>query len=261
MIHDLILLERPLISLDLETTGVYPTRDKIIQIGMVRVQPDGQVQEKMILLDPGMPIPEASTKVHKITDTHVQGKKKFYEIAASLANVFAQSDLCGYNLGFDLGFLREEFKRCNLKFTHGKIIDGYKIFANQEQRTLTAAMTFFLNETHPEAHDALGDAKAALRVIEAQLMRYNHLPRSIEKLHDMFFAVEKETGFIDREGKFKWYQGEVICNFGKKHFGRALKEIVAKDRKFLEWIMGANFQPDTKKIAADALQNKFPKQE
>lgn len=253
MLGDLLQLERPLVCLDLETTGTSPQRDRIIQIGVVKILPTGEVQEGCQLVNPGMPIPPESTEVHHITDEMVADQPKFRDLATKLHTGLSQCDIAGYNVAFDLGFMREELARCGLQLTHGHVVDGFHIFRRYEPRGLTAAMKFFLGEDFPEAHDALADARATVRVIEAQLLRYPDLPRSVEGLHKLL----NETvtgGNVDPHGKLIWRNGAAVVNFGK-HSGVPLSEV---PRPYLEWMLNGDFSPALKAILSNALQGKYP---
>jgi DNA polymerase-3 subunit epsilon len=253
VLAELLQLERPLVCLDLETTGTSPQRDRIIQIGVVKILPSGEVQEGCQLVNPGMPIPPESTAVHKITDAMVADAPKFRDLAPKIQSGLSQADICGFNVNFDLAFTREELARCGLQLTHGKVIYGCDIFKRMEPRSLTAAMKFYLNEEFTDAHDALADARATVRVIVAQLLRYTDLPRSVDGLHKLFNETVKD-GHVDPHGKLIWRNGVAVINFGK-HSGVALHEV---PRTYIEWMLSGDFSPPLKAILNNALQGKFP---
>lgn len=253
MLNQILKLERPLVSLDLETTGIHSVIDRIIQIGIIKLYPDGKITEWSTLVNPNMLIPREATEVHHITNEMVDHKEPFPFFAPKLLQGFKDCDFCGYNLKFDLGFLTAEFKRIGLTFTPGKVIDSFRLFQRCEPRNLQAAMKFYLNEEFPEAHDALADAKAVLRIIEAQLEKYPGLPRTVDELHALIFETVS-AGHVDSGGKIAWRHGVAILNFGK-HSGVALKDV---PKPYLKWLADSDFPPDVKLIAKDAVNGIYP---
>lgn len=252
VIHDLIKLDRPLISVDLETTGLYPAVDRIVQIGVIKVYPDGRVTEWESLIDPGIPISQQVSEIHHITNATVKDAPLFEHIAEKLFIGFRECDFTGYNAkAFDIKFLIEEFKRCRMTFVPGRIVDTFTIFKKYNPRNLTAAVSFYLREDHVDAHSAMADARAALRVLRAQLLLHKELPRTIEELD----AIAKTNpNFVDTEGKFIWKDGEVYINFGGRN-GVALKKC---DRNYLEWMSRKEFTAEVKSIVINALNGKYP---
>lgn len=257
MITDLMPLENPLIVFDLETTGINARIDRIVQMAVIKIKPDGAMTEWSTLVNPGVPIPPDASAVHKITDAMVQGAPTFFELAPTLAVGFTGCDLCGYNVMFDIGFLMEEFKRTNVTPPKtGYVVDAFKIYQRFEPRNLSAAVRYFLNkEVLEDAHDAMADAKATLRVLRAQLEMYTLLPRKVEELHKMFFAAP--PGAVDIKGKVIWGKdGKAIMNFGA-HSGKLLHMV---PRKYFEYMLSSAFvcEPDLKQIARDAIAGKYP---
>jgi DNA polymerase-3 subunit epsilon len=253
-IADILSLERPLISLDLETTGIHVKVDRVIQIGIVKVKPNGEVTEWKTFINPGMPIPKEAIAAHGITDDMIKDAPKFETIARVLLAGLTDCDLAGYNIRFDLGFLSKEFGLLGMKFTPGKVIDGFRIFQREEPRNLVAASMFYLGEPFPTAHDALEDARRTLRVIEAQLIRYTHLPKTISAIHELFNETISENQ-VEASGKLVWRNGEAALNFGK-HAGTLLKET---PRSYLVWMSTGDFTDEVQKIARNALLGQFPK--
>lgn len=268
-------LGSPLVCLDLETTGTNRTFDRIVQIGVVRIAPDGEVKEWQTLVNPEMHIPEESTKIHHITDEMVKDAPTFWHLAARLARALHMCDFCGYNLPFDLNMLESEFTRVRVPCTlEGRIVDGQRIFHRRERRNLIAAVKLYLpflllRTTDPEdratiekilaeadsaAHEALWDARASAWVVKAQLEYYADLPRTVESLHTMFFETPQREDHVDADGKFAWRNGEAVVNFGTTYMGVPLANV---NPKFFRWILSNDFTPRVKQIAKDALNGKF----
>tara|TARA_R110000824_G_scaffold53800_1_gene148601 strand:+ start:4138 stop:4893 length:756 start_codon:yes stop_codon:yes gene_type:complete len=243
-----------LCSLDIETTGLNPEEDRIVQLGVCILSPDGSIKEGVQLFNPQMPMPTEAYKIHKINDEALKDAPTFNQVANRIAHGFKDCDLCGYNIDFDLRFLQAELKRCNLELSYGSVIDAQKIFKRFIPHTLVSARERYLNETNTaDAHDALVDAKATLDVFVAQVKAHN-LPHSIKEIHKLITAPA--PGFLDPQRKFKWVNGEACINFGKFR-NWSLKRV---ERDYLEWILKAEFSDEVKTIAQDALNGKFPTQ-
>ncbi len=253
MIHDIVELDRPIISLDLETPGLFPNIDRIVQIGIVKVYPDGKITEWQSFIDPGMPIPKHVTEIHHIGDDHVKEAPLFEQIADKLLAGFEGSDFTGYNVkNFDLKFISAEFARCGKTFKPGRVVDAFIIYKKYNPRNLTNAVYSYLQEEHPDAHSALADAKASIRVLHAQLLRHQELPRTIEELEKI---LAPNGNFVDSEGKFVWgSNGKAVLNFGQRA-GQLLEKC---DASYLQWITRSNFNEEVKTIARNALSGKFP---
>ena len=261
---------RPLIFFDLETTGANLMVDRIVEISVVKIMPDGSREVKTRLLNPEMHIPEEATAIHHITDDDVRDMPPFRRIARNLAIYFEECDLAGYNINkFDIPMLAKEFARCNVPFSlkGRRIIDVYTIFCRMEPRNLTAAYKFFCGKKLDGAHGAEADALATLEVFEAQIERYSSMPaeefpepigafpQTMDEFHS--FCNQTNPECIDRNGRFKWRAGEAVCSFGR-HNGVPLKRIAADFPDFLRWILKADFDDDVKTIASNALQGRFP---
>lgn len=245
-------LTRDICALDVETTGLNPENDRIIQIGMYILSPDGSTKDGVQLVNPQMPIPADAFRIHGISDEMVKDAATFDQLAPKIEHGLKDMDLCGYNIDFDLRFLRAELKRCNFELTHGIVIDAQKIFKRFMPHTLVSARERYLNETNTkDAHDALVDAKATLEVFDAQVTTHN-LPRDIHKIHTLIF--EPEAGFLDTDRKFKWINDQACINFGKFR-NCSLRKV---ERDYLEWMLKADFSDKVKAIVQDALNGKFP---
>jgi DNA polymerase-3 subunit epsilon len=169
----LLNLERPLVDLDLETTGIFPNRDRIVQIGIIKFYPSGEVTEWETLVNPGVVIDPAASAVHKISDDMVRDAPTFCQLSAKLFTGLHECDLLGYNLkAFDIPFLQAEFARCNLVYKEPRVIDVFKLYQRLSPRNLTAAVKEFLGETFDTAHDALSDVRMTARVFVAMLERH-----------------------------------------------------------------------------------------
>ncbi len=251
-------LNCPLVIFDLETTGLSSRRDRIVQIGLIKLYPDGKVTEWESMVQPGIPIPAETTAVHGITDADVADAPTFAALAPKLAAGFANVDVAGFNLKFDLAFFDEAFKRAGVRnpLAQARVVDAFRIFQHQEPRTLTAAFKFYLAETRTGAHNALLDARDTLRVLRAQIERYTDLPRTVEGLHVLFNETVPEN-CLDPEGRISWRGADAAVTFGE-HAGTPLKDL---DKGYLRWIAKANFNPAVKKIVEQALLGRFPVKE
>ena len=252
-------LERPLAIFDIESTGVVPQRDRIVEIAVIKIYPDGRKQETVRRLNPGIPIPPGSTAIHGITDADVADAPSFADIAEKLFNYLSDCDLAGYNItGFDVPILEEEFKRCgrDLLVNERHVLDAQKIYHKKEPRNLSAALRFFCGKEHIDAHGAKSDALATLDVICGEFEKYDDLPKSIEEIEREFNDIDPDN--IDRAGRFKWENGEAVVNFGKKK-GVPLRELYAeKGQAFLKWMLKANFPSETHEIVRKAMDGVFP---
>jgi len=252
-------LDRPIVFFDLETTGVDPANDRIVEISGIRVAPDGQREARTWLINPGRPIPPEATAIHNITDADVRDAARFGQIAHDLLEWFSGADLGGFNVvRFDGPLLDHEFRRCGLDLAlpTRRVIDAMAIYHRMERRDLSAAVRFYLDRDHEGAHSAEADATVTLEILEAQLERYDDLPRTVEELAR--WSRASRPGAIDPDGKFVWKNGEAVFAFGK-HQGIPLKTIANSAPDYLRWINNSDFPVEAKKLVADALKGNFPK--
>lgn len=178
-------LATPLVFLDLETTGLDPAADRIVELSLVRVEPDGAVEPLSTLVDPGVPVPLASSAVHGIVDADLGGAPTLPELASRVARTLRGADLAGYNLvRFDLPLLRAEMARAGipLAIDEARVIDASVIFRRMERRDLEAAYRFYVGGEPGGAHTAAGDVAATMEVLLGQLRRYPELPRRVDEL-------------------------------------------------------------------------------
>jgi len=234
----------PLAIIDLETTGIDLATDKIVEIAIVKLMPDGTSQKKRKLVNPQKPIPPASSNVHGITDEMVKNAPVFKQIANEIKQFLNNCDLGGYNSNrFDIPMLVEEFLRAGLDFSMEgrKLIDVQKIFHTMEQRTLSAAYKFYCNKILDNAHSAEADASATLEILHAQVVRYPQLGLTIETILNCI----GEDDCVDFARRMVMVDGVEIFNFGK-HKGRAVAEILKIEPQYYDWMMKGDFPLNTK---------------
>jgi DNA polymerase III subunit epsilon len=253
-----IRLERPLVVLDLETTGRRVQADRIVEISTLKLLPDGTDQIRTRRFNPGVPIPPDATAVHGITDDDVAEEKSFSQIARSLAAYLDGCDLCGYNLwGFDLKMLVAEFKRAGVPFsTAGRhILDPMRIFHKREPRDLTAALKFYCSMGHEGAHGAEADVLAALLVLDAQVERYDELPRTVSELHEHMGYPD----MVDPDGKFVRREDGTIEFAFSDHIGKTVDDVARDDPGFLEWMLKKDFSDEAKAVVRETLKRRKTK--
>jgi DNA polymerase-3 subunit epsilon len=253
-----IPLERPLCIFDIESTGISPRADRIIELAMIRVDPDGTETTRDWLINPGMPIPVESTAIHGITDEIVRDCPTFAAIAADVRAFIGDSDWGGFNVArFDIPMLVEEFARAGVGFDaeSRRILDAQRIFHTREPRDLSAALAFYCGRSHTDAHGAIADTRATLDVIRGQFARYSDLPHDLETLDRQLNP--RDPFNVDRSGRLRWVEGEVTINFGKKK-GARLRDLVRDDPSFVKWIIRSDFPLDTRTIAEQALKDVYP---
>jgi len=258
-LSELMPLDRPLAVFDLETTGTTPHIDRIVEIAIVRILPDGRSETRSRRVNPGIPIPAAATAVHGIRDEDVAGELLFHQIAAGLLEFLTGCDLAGFNIvRFDVPLLRREFERAGMDFSLAgrRLIDAQKIFHMMEPRDLTAAHKFYCDEPLTGAHHAAADALAAYRVLLGQLRRYPSLPHSMEALHRLCNPVDN----VDEDGKLEWQDEEAVFTFGK-HRGESLRAVLATNRDYLQYLLNNDFPAALKKIVTAALQGNLPQRQ
>jgi len=257
-VNDLVPLERPLAILDLEATGTAPHRDRIVELSVLRIEPNGHKILRHRRINPGMPIPWESTEVHGIRDQDVANEPEFRYIASSLCELLADCDLAGFGIvQFDLPMLRTEFERCGVEFKieGRRILDAKSIYHAMEPRNLHAAHLYYCGEPFEAAHSAEADTLATYRVLVAQLRKYEQLPHSMDELHRL--SNPRQADFVDSEGKLIWRGVEVHFNFGK-HKGVPLREVCIMDVEYVRWLIAKDFRPDLKTVLAAALEGRFP---
>jgi DNA polymerase III subunit epsilon len=251
-------LDKPLAVFDIEATGISPRADRIIELAIVKLMPDNSRAHHVFRMNPGMPIPPEASAIHGITDADVAGWPLFGSKAAEILEALAGCDLAGYNvLRYDIPMLVEEFARVNIKFDleERRVVDAQRIFHRREPRDLTAALLFYCGDAHLDAHGAEADALATIRVLEGEFRRYPDLPHTVADLAD--YCDPRDPSWVDRTGKLRWVNGQVVINFGKKK-GEPLRVSVEKDPGFINWILRSDFPRDTREIVEAALNGRWP---
>ena len=238
-------LSRPIIFFDLETTGTNIQTDRIVEISLVKLMPNGSFTSKTRRINPEMPIPAEASAIHHITDEDVAGEPTFRQIAASLASQLSGCDIAGFNSNrFDIPLLDQEFHRAGMDFdfSKAKFIDVQTIYHKKEPRTLIAAYRYYCGKDLTEAHSALADTTATMEVLLAQLEKYDDLPCEVGPLSE--YACNNRN--VDLMGRLVFDdQGREIINFGK-YKGKLAEEVLSRDPGYYSWIMGGDFAQNTK---------------
>ena len=250
-------LERPIVFFDLEAIGINVMRDRIVEICVVKVMPSGEKEVKKRLINPEIPIPPQATEIHGISDEDVKNEPTFKQVSRSFFDFLGSCDLSGFNLlKFDIPLLAQEFKRANLIFDtrERKVVDVQRIYHKNEPRTLVAAVKFYCNEELEGAHGSEADTLATIKVLEAQLSRYHDVPKTVDELDE--YCNPNDPSFIDREGKLRWNDNEVVIGFGQKS-GISLRSLAKSESSYLKWILRGDFNEEVKKIVRDALEGRF----
>jgi len=291
-------LDRTLVSLDLETTGVKVGFDRIVEIGVCKITPSGEYSEWTTFVNPGLDIPRGASLVHKITTERVRSCKfccgalapmiveiegnatfplpiveeyhlctcetftpwpTFEDLARGLSVALTDVDLAGYNIiDFDVLMLQEEFRRVGIAWEPKIVLDSYKIYRKYQKQRLTDAYLWYTGKDLEGAHGAIIDARAALEVLTLQPERHS-LPNSTAALHHLVFEAPA-PGALDPDSTLIWIKGEACIGFGKKHKGKTLKEVKALDPGYLRWMLKEQFSKPVKEVVAAALEGKFPKE-
>ena len=253
----LLQLSKPICFIDLETTGINVSIDKIVEIAIIKIMPDGSKQVKRKLVNPEMPIPPASSEIHGITDEMVKDAPTFKVIANEVKQFIEGSDIGGYNSNrFDIPMLNEEFLRAGIAIDmeSRKLLDVQKVFHMMEQRTLSAAYKFYCNKTLEDAHTAEADAMATYEVLEAQVARYPNLGNTVE-------AIVKFTGedqIVDFARRFIMENGVEVFNFGK-HKGKPVTQVLKEEPQYYDWMMKGDFALHTKQKLTEILNRSILK--
>lgn len=263
-------LRNPLCFFDLETTGINITTDRIIEIAVVKVMPNGEVLRKCNVLNPTIPIPLESSLIHGIYEGDVVDKPTFKEVAKDYAKFFEGADLAGFNvLKFDIPMLVEEFLRHDVEFdfSRKKIVDAQKIFHLMEKRTLSAAYQFYCNKQIIDAHSAQADTEATMEVLLAQLARYDGmdvtdgLGKKIGEIKNDVEVLSKITSsdMVDLAGRIvRNPKGEEVFNFGK-HKNRIVTDVFKQEPSYYDWMMNGDFPLDTKRKLTEIKLRGFKK--
>ena len=240
-------LRKPIVFFDLETTGINISNDRIVEVSLLKVLPNGNETIKTYRVNPEMPIPAESTAVHGITDDDVKDAPTFKMIAKELATLIEDSDIGGFNSNkFDVPMLAEEFIRAetDIDLKNRKFIDVMVIFMKKEPRNLEAAFKFYCDKDLKNAHSAEADTIATYEVFKSQLERYGDLGNSIDEISD-FSSHNKNADFA---GRLVYDDDEnIVVNFGK-YKGRKLIEVLQKDPSYYDWVQRGDFPLYTKSV-------------
>ncbi len=251
-------LKVPLCFFDLETTGVNISQDRILEIAIIKVMPNGEALRKTNILNPTIPITAESTAIHGISNEDVKDKPTFKDVAREYARFLEGADLAGFNvLKFDVPMLVEEFLRAGVEFDYSRkrIIDAQKIYHLMEKRNLSTAYKFYCNKDLENSHSAEADTEATLEVFLAQVEKYNdqavidglgnplgHIRNDMDELHKL-----TASDLIDLAGRMvRNKNGEAYFNFGK-HRNKAVLAVLKEEPSYYEWIMNGDFPLDTKR--------------
>ncbi|MEN9338747.1 MAG: hypothetical protein RIQ62_59 [Bacteroidota bacterium] len=239
-------LTRPIACVDLETTGVSITQDRIVEISIVKLHPDGKREVKTRRMNPGIPIPKEASAVHGIYDEDVAAEPTFKELANGIKQFLDNCDLCGFNSNkFDFPILTEEFIRAGLdvNFRDRHLVDVQQIFFKKEPRTLSAAYKFYCDKELENAHSAEADALATVDILFAQINHYSDLSNRVEELAQL----SKGEDFLDYSRRIKVVNDIPVFNFGK-YKDRPVDEVLKKEPQYYDWIMKGDFALDTKNV-------------
>ncbi len=240
-------LTKPIVFFDLETTGINIATDRIVEISILKVFPNGNKESKTWLVNPEMPIPPQVTAVHGITDDKVANEPTFKELAPKVNELIKDADLAGFNSNrFDIPLLAEEMLRAGIDFDmkHRKAVDVQVIFHKKEQRTLSAGYKFYCGKELEGAHSAEADTMATYEILKAQLDKYDDIENSVEALSQYSAHTKRAdfAGFI----LFNDKQQEIF-SFGK-YKGRTVEEVLTENPGYNSWIQQADFPLYTKKV-------------
>jgi DNA polymerase-3 subunit epsilon len=251
-------LKKPLVILDLETTGVNIASDRIVEFSALKVSPEGGKEWLTLRLNPGIPISPEATRIHGITDADVANEPHFKDVAKRIASFVEGCDLAGFNsMKFDIPILCEEFLRVNVDFNPARhrYVDVQVIFHKKEQRTLGAAYKFYCDRELENAHSAQADTAATYEILKAQLDRYPDLENDIDKL-SAFSAFNNNA---DLAGRIVFNeQREEVFNFGK-HKGKPVELVFREEPSYYSWMMNGDFPQNTKQVITAIKLRSFGK--
>ena len=240
-------IKNPIVFFDLETTGINIVTDRIVEISILKVHPNGMEESKTVRVNPEMPIPKMASDIHGITDEDIKDSPTFKEVAKILYKFIEGCDLAGFNSNrFDIPLLAEEFLRVGVEidFSKRKFIDVQTIYHKMEQRTLSAAYQFYCGKDLNNAHSAEADVKATYEVLKAQLDKYSQLKNDIDFLAK-FSSFNRNADFA---GRIIYNDnGEEVFNFGK-YKGKKVTDILTREPSYYAWMMNGDFSLYTKKV-------------
>ncbi|WP_299888404.1 3'-5' exonuclease [uncultured Lacinutrix sp.] len=253
-------LKKPICFFDLETTGINVSKDRVVEISILKVFPNGNKESKTWLVNPEMPIPAEVSAIHGVTDERVANEPTFKELSKEINAMIKDCDLAGFNSNrFDIPLLAEEMLRADMDFDmkNNVAIDVQTIFHKMEQRTLGAAYKFYCDKSLENAHTAEADTLATYEVLKSQLDRYDDLENDMKFLAE--FSARKK--FADFAGFINYNkEGEECFSFGK-HKGKKVTDVLNDEPGYFGWLLNADFPLYTKKVLTAiklrAFNNKF----
>tara|TARA_B100000767_G_scaffold227826_1_gene217955 strand:- start:2826 stop:3596 length:771 start_codon:yes stop_codon:yes gene_type:complete len=249
-------LQRPLCFFDLETTGVNIVNDRIVEIAVLKLLPNGNKEGKTWLVNPGMTIPKSASDVHGITDEKVKDAPNFKTLSVEIYSFMKECDWAGFNSDrFDIPLIAEEFMRSEIEFDlkNHKTIDVQTIFHKMEQRTLSAALKFYCDKELINAHSAMADTDATYQVLLAQVERYEELANNLDFLSE--FSTRKRS--LDVAGFIILNKDDQACFSFGKHKGKTVDEVLEKEPGYFGWLLNADFPLYTKKVLTKLRLSKF----
>lgn len=240
-------LKKPIVFFDLETTGINIAKDRIVEISILKVHPNGNKESKTWLVNPEIEIPKEASDIHGITNEKVVNEPTFKMLANQISDMIKGCDLAGFNSNrFDIPLLAEEMLRADVDFDMNNrvSVDVQVIFHKKEERTLSAAYQFYCGKDLENAHSAEADTNATYEILKAQLDKYDDLENDIKFLNE-FSTFNKRADFAG----FIMFndEGEEIFTFGK-YKGHKVKDVLEKDKGYFSWIQNADFPLYTKKV-------------
>jgi len=254
--------QKPIVFMDIEATGADATRDRIVEIALIKILPDKTREDYVQRVNPGVRIPAEVIAVHHITNEDIAGAPSFKAVAPQIVAFVEGCDFAGFGITrFDIPLLKEEFARVGVPFSAEDrcLIDGLTIYHQKERRDLTAAYEFYCRKTLVGAHGAQADAAASMEVLFAQLDKYSDLPQDAQGLHE--YCNRQDDRYVDSGRKMIWRDGEAAFNFGK-HRGALLRDLVSRQRDYIEWMVSdGKFNQELIDICWRALRGEFPKNE
>ena len=248
-------LTKPLAFIDLETTGVNISTDRIVEIAIVKISPDGTKTVKRKIINPTIPIPQSAIDVHGISNEMVKDAPTFKQAANEIKQFIEGCDIAGYNSNrFDIPMLVEEFLRCelNIDIENRKLVDVQKVYHLMEQRTLSAAYKFYCQKELDGAHGAEVDATATYEVLEAQIEKYSQIGNTVESI--IKFTGEEQI--VDFSRRFIMEKGVEVFNFGK-HKGKPVTQVLKEEPQYYDWMMKGDFALHTKQKITEILNRKL----
>jgi len=261
-------LKNPLVFIDVETTGLNVAQDRIVEITLLKVYPNGKEDLKTYRVNPEIPIDPRATAVHGITNEDVKDAPTFREIAQMLANELEGCDLAGFNSNkFDFPMLVEEFLRAgvDIDLKKRKFIDVQVIFHRMEPRTLSAAYKLYCNKDLVDAHSSRADTYATYEVLKAQLDKYvgqpipdsNSTSKIFENSVEFLSRFSSHNRMADFAGRIIYDEkGREVFNFGK-YKGMLVEEVLKKDPSYYSWMMNGDFPLYTKKVLTQIKLRSF----